>query len=378
MSGRGLTRRSFLALTAAAGAMALGASCDRGGPVAERDGEDPVTLGAGVVPHDAEPHRRTWMAWPGSREIWGGRLPGIQRDIALVASAIARFEPVVMCANHEDTATASRMCGVDVEVTGDIPVDDCWMRDSGPVFTVGPGGEVAAVGLNFNGWGDRQIHPRDALVAQRIAERAGVPFVAADLVSEGGAIETDGEGTLLATESSIVNDNRNPGRSRDDLAHAMVAAYGAELVLWLPGLRDHDITDDHIDATSRFVSPGVVLVQVPPSSRTDAWAEDARTQRAILTQAADARGRRLTVVDVLGPRTVRSASRDFLDSYVNFFTANGAVISSQFGDDQRDREAAEVLADAFPGREVVQLDVDRLQEGGGGIHCVTQPEPRSR
>ena len=316
------------------------------------------------------------MAWPGSREIWGGLLPGIQRDIASIASTIALFEPVVLCANPDDVATASRMCGADVDITGDVPVDDCWMRDSGPVFTVDADGAIAAAGLNFNGWGKRQTHERDALVARRVAEQVGVPLVVGDLVTEGGAIETDGDGTLLATESSIVNDNRNPGRARDDLAQAMGAAYGADLVLWVPGLRDHDITDDHIDATSRFVRPGVVLVQVPPSARTDIWAEDARTQRAILAGATDAKGRPLTLLEVSGPRTVRSTSQGFLDSYVNFFTPNGAVITAQFGDDERDQEAAVVLADAFPGREVVQLDVDRLHEGGGGIHCVTQPEPR--
>ena len=356
--------------------MGLAASCDVSG--SQAGSEAPVTPGASadraVVPLETEPHRRCWMAWPASRAIWGELLPGIQSDIARIASTIARYEPVVMCANPQDASAAATMCGEGVEVIDEVPVDDCWMCDSGPVFTIDERGSLGAVGLNFNGWGGRQIHDRDAAVARTIAEREGVPFTTADLITEGGAVETDGAGTLLATESSIINDNRNPGRSKDQLEAALCAAYGANDVLWVPGLRDRDITDDHIDATSRFVRPGVVMVQVPPAARTDVWAEDARQQRELLSRAIDAGGRALTIVDVHGPTSVRSGSPDFLDSYVNFYPANGAVLTAQLGDAEADRAAAAVLADAF-GREVVQLNVDRLHAGGGGIHCVTQQEP---
>lgn len=328
-----------------------------------------------VVPLESEPHRRTWMAWPSRREIWGALLPGMQGDIALIASTVARFEPVVMCANPSEVEHASSLCGPRVEVIGDVPVDDCWMRDSGPVFRVDGEGTPSAVGLNFNGWGERQVHARDAKVAELVAALGDLPFTAADLVAEGGAVETDGDGTLMATESSVINDNRNPGRSKAELEAALCGAYGADRVLWVPGLRDRDITDDHIDATSRLIRPGVVMVQVPPAARTDVWAQDARQQRQILSQARDARGRRLEVMALHGPTTVRSDSPDFLDSFANFYTANGAVITAEFGDADADRAAAGLLADAFPGRQVVQLNVDHLHEGGGGIHCVTQQEP---
>ncbi|HEY6566730.1 MAG TPA: agmatine deiminase family protein [Actinomycetota bacterium] len=331
-----------------------------------------------IVPLESEPHRRTWMAWPSSREIWGGLLPGIQRDIALVASTVARFEPVVMCANPDDVEHASTMCGRPVEVIGDVPVGDCWMRDSGPIFRIDGDGALSAVGLNFNGWGDRQAHERDARVAEFIAALGDTPFTTAALVAEGGAVDTDGDGTLMATESSVINDNRNPGRSKAELEAALCEAYGADDLIWVPGLRDRDITDDHIDATSRFIRPGVVMVQVPPEARTDVWAEDARQQRQVVSRARDARGRRLEVLGLDGPTTVRSDSPDFLDSYANFYTPNGAVITAEFGDAEADRAAAGVLADAFPGRQVVQLNVDRLHGGGGGIHCVTQQEPVDR
>ncbi len=179
----------------------------------------------------------------------------------------------------------------------------------------------------------------------------------------------------MATESCWINDNRNPGKTKAQIERELLAEYGAKKMIWVPGLRGKDITDNHIDATSRFVKPGVVMVQVPPPSRDDIWAHDAREQLRILSRSKDARGRRLTIIEMAGPGEVRSSSRSFLDSYVNFALVNGAVITAQFGDQDRDRSCRKTLRDAFPGREVVQLDVDRLHRGGGGIHCVTQQEP---
>jgi agmatine deiminase len=314
------------------------------------------------------------MAWPSSRAVWGRLLPGIQRDIALIASTIARYEPVIMCADAADVEAAREACGRGVEVIGDVPVDDCWMRDIGPVFTLDQRGALGAIGLNFNGWGDRQIHGQDQHVAEGIAALVGVPLYRADIVAEGGAVVTDGAGTLLATESSIINDNRNPGRTKADLTAVLTQAYGAEEIIWLPGVRDKDITDDHVDATSTFIEPGQVLVQVAGRD-TGIWAEDAAEQREILERSADARGEAFEVAIIHGPSTVRSSSRDFLDSYVNFYPANGAVITTEFGDPAADRAASATLAHLFPGREVVQLDLDRLYGGGGGVHCVTQQQP---
>lgn len=318
------------------------------------------------------------MAWPSSAAIWGPLLNGAQRDIAGIASAIARFEPVTMLATDAAAASAARAaCGNAVDVIDTIPVDDCWARDSGPIFRTRADGRPDAIGLNFNGWGGEQRHEKDGLMAERVAADAGVPFSRAAVTGEGGAIETDGDGTVMATESSLVNPERNPGMSKADVEAAVLAAYGASAMIWVPGLRDRDITDDHIDATSRFVRPGVVMVQRPPSARTDVWAEDARAQLAILSKTRDARGRAIRVIEVDGPRRVRSSDPDFVDSYVNYYVCNGGVVMAQFGDDERDEVARAALAGAFPGRTVVQLNCDALAEGGGGIHCVTQQQPRS-
>ena len=328
-----------------------------------------------TVPSDARRHRRTWMAWPDSHAIWGRALAGVQHDVALVARTIAGYEPVVVCANPGAAGHARVLCGPTVRVITSIPVDDCWMRDTGPVFRISSRGQVGAVGLGFNGWGGRQTARHDGQVARAVARRLDLPWVRAGFVGEGGAIETDGRGTVMATLSSLVNPNRNPGMSAAQVERAVLDAYGATAMLWLPGIRGRDITDDHVDATSRFIRPGVVMVQVPPKQRTGIWARNARRQFHVLSRAHDASGRGLTVIPMAGPRTVRSSSPDFVDSYVNFAVVNGAVVTAQFGDRDRDRACRATLSRAFPGRVVVQLDVDRLLAGGGGIHCITQHEP---
>ncbi|MFB7586299.1 agmatine/peptidylarginine deiminase [Streptomyces sp. NPDC056169] len=368
-AGRGLTRRRFLAaagLTAAGAALAttLPERADAAG-------------GAFRVPVEDVRHTRTWMAWPDSTAIWPGKLSGVQADIALIARTIATYEPVVMCANPGSAAKARQMCGSTVTVISTVPVDDCWMRDSGPVFRTDGRGGLDAVGLNFNGWGDKQTHAKDALVAERVAAYAGVPFTYADLVGEGGAIEQDGAGTLMATRSSLVNRNRNPGMSERQVEAAMCDAYGASKVIWFDGVRGQDITDDHVDATSRFLAPGEALVQMPVAADTDAYARDARQQYGILSASTTATGRAMDTMRLQGPdyTKIRSTNRDFLASYANFYLCNDAVISAQFGDRRADEAAKATLARLYPDRVVEQLNIDRLGTGGGGIHCVTQQQP---
>lgn len=346
-------------------------------PAGSPAGAAPPAAGTFRVPADDVAHVRTWMAWPTKSSIWGRQLAGVQNDVALIAKTVARYEPVILCAPDASSAAAARAkCGPGVTVISSIPVDDLWARDTAPAFRTDGQGGKDAVGLNFNGWGDKQTHRNDAQVASRIAAYTRLPFSRAAFVGEGGAVEADGDGTVMATESSLVNANRNPGKSKAQVEQAVLAAYGATKMLWVPGVRNQDITDDHIDATSRFIRPGVVMVQVPPASRTDVWARDARQQLQILSNATDARGRRLQVIRIDGPERIRSTNPDFVDSYVNFHVANTAVVMAQFGDRAKDEAARQVVAAAFPGRAVVQIDIDRLAAGGGGVHCATMQEPQ--
>ncbi|MEV6579771.1 agmatine deiminase family protein [Streptomyces sp. NPDC051582] len=359
------------------GAAGLGAAGVALGATAAAPQRASAAMPSRWVDRDDVPHARTWMSWPSRSSVWGGRrLAGVQQDIALIARTIARHEPVVLCAPDAYTAAKARsLCGPAVTVIDSIPTDDLWMRDIAPVFRRDGRGGLDALGLGFNGWGGKQTHAYDADVARLVADDLHLRFGRTEFVGEGGAIETDGDGTLMATESSLVNKNRNRGMSRAEIEDAVLHAYGADKMIWVPGIKGKDITDDHIDVTSRFVRPGVVMVQVPPADRDDVWARDAREQFSILSRATDARGRRLRVIRVEGPDTVRSKDSQFVDSYLNFHVVNGAVITAQFGDAVKDAAAVRTLAEAFPGREIVQIDVDRLMAGGGGIHCSTMHEP---
>ncbi|WP_237773479.1 agmatine deiminase family protein [Streptomyces luteocolor] len=370
------SRRTFLtaAAVATAGAAFVGAEAWAGGSSAPRRA---ARAGSFAVPAEDVRHTRTWMAWPDSSAIWGRRLGGVQADIALIARTVARYEPVTLCANPASAAKARSMCGSSVEVVTSVPVDDCWMRDSGPVFRTDGAGGLDAVGLHFNGWGGKQQHAKDARVAERIAALAGVRFTGADLVGEGGAVEQDGAGTLMATRSSLLNGNRNPGMSEAALTDGLCEAYGADKVIWFDGVYGQDITDDHVDATSRFLAPGRALVQWPLDSDNDAYAKDARAQYRVLSDATTATGRPIEPTRLQGPdyNKIRSRNPDFLASYANYYVCNGAVISAHFGDATADAAARATLARLHPGRAVVQIDIDRLGAGGGGIHCVTQQQP---
>lgn len=317
------------------------------------------------------------MAFPDRASIWGASLAGVQADIARIANTIGKHEPVYVCANPAAASRARSLCGSGVTVITDIPVDDCWMRDTGPIFRMDDSGKMDAIGLNFNGWGNKQTHANDARVASRIASYAGVPFSAADFVGEGGAIEQDGAGTLMATRSSLINTNRNRGMSQQDVEDAMLDAYGATQVIWFDGVKGQDITDDHVDATSRFLATGRGLVQMPFASDNDAFAKDARKQYSVLSSSSASDGTAMTVATLQGPdyNKIRSTNSSFLASYANYYVCNGAVIAGQFGDTRADSAAKAELARLFPGRVIEQINIDHLGTGGGGIHCVTQQQP---
>ncbi|MFD0264773.1 agmatine/peptidylarginine deiminase [Kitasatospora indigofera] len=348
-----------------------------------------ATGGTGTyrVPIDTVRHTRTWMAWPDSTAIWNGSrrggtsLAGIQANIALIANTIAKYEPVIMCANPASAAAAKKACSAaNVTVISTIPVDDCWMRDSGPVFRTNGAGGLDAVGLNFDGWGNKQTHAKDAQVAALVAAYAGVPFTAVPgFVAEGGAIEADGAGTLMATRSSILDPARNGAMTQAQAEAAMLAAYGATKVIWFDGYIDSgDITRDHVDATSRFVEVGKGLVQQPNvKDAHDGWYNDEINQYNVLSTATDATGGAVRVTKIGGPdyNVIRSANANFVGSYANYYVCNGAVISAQFGDSKADAAAKATLQGLFPGRVIEQLDIDSVGAGGGGIHCVTQPQP---
>ncbi|MEO1239079.1 MAG: agmatine deiminase family protein, partial [Pseudomonadota bacterium] len=296
-------------------------------------------------------------------------LDAVQQTIANVANAIAEFEPVTMLASAVDHTSARRMLSAAVELW-DIPTEDLWCRDAGPIFAIDGARGLAVTHLQFNGWGGKQIHRRDAQIAARVAEKLGLPLIPSGLVGEGGGVEHDGHGLLMAHESSWVNDNRNPGVSRNDIEARLLDAYGAERMIWSNGVWGEDVTDYHIDSLARFTGPGRVLINLPD----DPDLADPFHRAAVDTHdTLIAAGLDIEVIPEPNDRRVKSV--DFVASYANFYACNGAIIAAQFGDDETDQIAKDALSRHYPGREVVMLNVDVLGELGGGIHCATQQMP---
>jgi agmatine deiminase len=317
------------------------------------------------------------MAWPARADIWGSMLTGVRRDVAAVARAIARFEPVSMVVRPGQARGAAEACGRDVEIV-QLLNDDLWMRDMGPVFLVDGRGGLAGLDMNFNGWGDKQVHPNDARIAGEVLALLGVRRFVAPFVAEGGALEADGHGTVMATESSIINPNRNPGQSKAALSASICAYLGARKMIWVPGLKGHDITDDHIDSLARFVTSAQVVVDQPADPRaSNVWANSERQARAILSRSSDASGRRLNCLISRESATIPPHENPslFVNVYVNWYVCNGGVLIPRFGDRHADDAARSLVADLYPGREIVGLTINNLAEGGGGIHCVTQQQP---
>jgi len=321
-------------------------------------------------------HARTWMCWAATRSIYEGSISyfeEVQETLGKLATAIAEHEPVTMLVEKKHHALAQRLCGPKVELL-DVATDDMWARDSGPIFLKACDGRRALLDLNFNGWGGKQRHMNDSRVVPEIAKFLGRPRIKASIVGEGGGIEFDGEGTLILTDSCWVNDNRNPGMSRDEIEVELKTALGIQTVIWLPGVRDHEITDGHIDGSIRIVRPGLLMISAHPED-TSVWGQVLAEAKSILRMARDARGRSYEIVDI--PRAVdpRSTHPELLTSYANYYVGNRAVYTPYFGDGAADARATEILGRLYPNRRIVALDVDRIYENGGGIHCVTQQEP---
>ena len=328
------------------------------------------------MPDEGEPHAATWMAFGAREAIWGERLLGpVRQNLAGIARAISAFEPVAMLAPKDSLELARQLCGDGVRLI-EQPLDDLWMRDTGPVFVKDALGRAAGVGFHFNGWGGKQAHERDARVAAAVCAQSGRPLLSSRLVLEGGGIEVDGQGTAIITESCVLNPNRNPSLGKAACEAELKRLLGVDKVIWLPGIPGRDITDGHTDFYARFAAPGVVVAGLDSDPSSYDYAVT-RSHLAILRAARDARGRPLEVVELEGPSSVRPRfeNREFAAGYVNFYVCNGAVIAPQFGDVRADANCRAILRELFPGREVVQLDIDAVAAGGGGIHCTTQQQP---
>ncbi|MBX9845213.1 MAG: agmatine deiminase family protein [Xanthobacteraceae bacterium] len=336
------------------------------------------------IPAEWEPHACCWLAWAVHNE-WGKARNAVKRALSEVIQTIARFEPVRVLARrgpgYREARREFAACG-NVTVI-EAPVDDFWMRDIMPTFAwrgEGPR-ELVAIDWTFNGWGDTEERPRRSGddLAREAAAIFGTPRVTVPFVAEGGALVTDGRGTLITTRSCLLNPNRNPmkrGIDRQRMIETEMTKFGMRRVIWLEGDPCEPITSGHTDGYVLFAPGGKVLVETidDPDSESPLWrAHDV----ALLEEARDAIGRRLKVVQVRAARHRywKYKSESFAACYLNAYVTNGAVVGAKFGDAERDEAARLALAIAFPGREIIMLRIDPIANGGGGVHCLTQPMP---
>lgn len=326
------------------------------------------------MPAEWDPHEACLMAWPSREPLWEGRLSEAKRDYAAVARAVSDFEPVLMACNPGLAAEVRDLCGAAVEPL-EIPLNDSWARDSGPIFVKDGSGTVAAVKFGFNAWGERW-HPYDddALLPQRVAAHLGVRLFEAPLVLEGGSIFVDGQGTLLTTEQCLLNPNRNPHLTREQIEELLREFLGVTTVVWLPFGYSLDVgpsgTDGHVDGVAQFVSPGHVVLEAPSNPESTEYS-NGQMNLAALEAERDAAGRAFTI-----SRLDIEPHPDASVAYANFYLANGAVIIPTDGT-SGDAAAMDFLAGLYPDRQVVGVPGEVIAFGGGGPHCITQQIPAS-
>lgn len=332
------------------------------------------------MPAEWSHHAATWMVWPHNQALWESTwdvtLSLVQQDFARVANAIARFEPVKMIVDPSAIASAKALCGPGIELIAQA-VNDSWCRDSGPTFIGHPQQGAASVSWRFNAWGGKSAHDLDESLARRVLNHLGLECFGTPLSNEGGAIHVDGEGTLITTESVLLNPNRNPGMSKAEMEEVFARLLGIKKTIWLPGDPNYitgDMTDGHVDGVCAFARRGVLLVDATHDQHST-YAQVVRENRRALELATDAHGRRFELIELYeATDAVDTDAEVFCASYTNFYIANGAIIMPAYGI-EADQVAAEVLAQAFPGREIVPVQINHLAHGGGGVHCITQQQP---
>lgn len=350
------------------------------------------------MPAEFEPHAATWILWPERTDVWPFGAKPAQKAFVEIAAAISEFEPVVMGVSARQFVNARRRLPSKVRVV-EVSYNGCWIRDTGPTFVVNTAGDVRGIDWKFNAWGgiDQGLYfpwDQDDLLPQKMLSMSGIDRYEGPLVLEGGAIHTDGEGTLLTTECCVVNPNRNPNLEKTK-AEALFKEYlGTSKTVWLERGLYLDETGGHIDNICCFVRPGVVALAWT-DDRSDPQYDISREAFGILNTVTDAKGRHLEIhkipqptpiliqkeesesVDVVPGTVPRPPGARLPATYLNYYVVNGGVIVPEMEDDL-DSEVLARIGGLYPGRKVVGVNTRALLFGGGNIHCnvLQQPAPQ--
>jgi agmatine deiminase len=332
------------------------------------------------MPAEWERHEATWLSWPHNAETWPGKLDRVPTIFADIVAALHEHEEVRILAGSEElersarTALRARGCESPNVRFLRIPTNDAWMRDHGPIFVVHAERGAGITDWGYNAWGGKYPpYDLDDAVPTRLNETLQRPIFRPGIVLEGGSIDVNGRGTLLTTESCLLNANRNPGLTRRQIEAKLLDYLGASHVLWLGDGIVGDDTDGHVDDLTRFVGPSTVVTAVEEDP-ADENHRALRDNLARLRSMKDEAGRPLEVVPLPMPPAIYHEGHRLPASYANFYIGNGAVLVPVFGH-PRDDDACDTLARLFPGRRIVRIPSTELVLGLGAIHCVTQQQP---
>lgn len=334
------------------------------------------------MPEESLKHKQTWMSFVANDYIWSKRqIAEVKRNLSLIAKTIAKYEPVsVLVSSYDKNKAIKLLDGLDSHnypiTLVEKEIDDLWLRDTGPTFVYNNKNEKLGVDLNFNGWGEDQEHELDSTVASFITKTTNTKTINTDLVLEGGCFEIDGEGLAIMSESCILNDNRNPNKSKKEVEEELKHLLGLEKIIWLKGIKGKDITDGHTDFYARFISSDEIIVAYEPYEESYEH-ELTKENISIIKKATNLKGEKFKITLLENPQEINEkyGIEDFAAGYIGYYLCNGAVIMQGFGDDYADKKAKDTLQKAYPNRIIEQIRIDGIASGGGSIHCATQQEP---
>lgn len=328
-------------------------------------------------------HSATWLSWPHKEESWPGKIQSVYPIYAQFIKEVAQGEQVCININDEAMQAAATKhlvaAGVPMEKVSFFlhPTNDAWCRDHGPAFVINPTAAQpkALVKWNYNAWGDKYPpYDLDNQVPLHIAKHYGIPVAQPNIVMEGGSVEFNGEGTVLTTTACLLNPNRNPNLSKEDIEQHLMDYYGVSQVLWIGDGIVGDDTDGHIDDITRFVSADTVVTVVEDNPEDENY-QPLQENLQELKKMRLANGKPLQVIELPMPKPIIYDGQRLPASYANFYIANAAVIVPVYRDEVNDKKALDILQKYFPDRKVVGLDSTDIVWGLGSFHCLSQQEP---
>jgi agmatine deiminase len=320
-------------------------------------------------PPEWAPHASVWIGFPSDASLWLEDLDGAQAEVAAFARAVhagGTGEAVrLVCANPQAVSAARALAGDFAEIVA-APFFDIWLRDTGPII-VSDDGAPLALDYPGNGWGEKYPSPLDNDLARVLCEGAGVRRMPRDWILEGGAIDVDGAGLLVTTEQCLLNPNRNPALTREDIEARLCADLGLTRILWLGAGLENDHTDGHVDNLARFVAPGVLALP-------EVWGDDDPNAGVYADAVERAKQWPVKIVRIPSAGRIEAEGDIIPASHMNFYIGNKVVVVPLYGGTSDDAAVAAV-AELFPGRETVGLRADHILTGGGSFHCISQHVP---